>query len=98
MLGIDRMGAGMAEAGLPAAAFEETVAGFRVTFRGRGDELVSAEAAPRWGNRRLNPRQERAVAYLAEHGAITNREFRDLFPELSDETIRREWPTWSTRD
>ena len=88
--GIDRMVASMAEAGLAAPLFEETVAGFRVTLRGRGEELVSLEASPRWGNRRLNPRQERAVAYLAERGTITNREFRELCPELSDETIRRE--------
>jgi ATP-dependent DNA helicase RecG len=88
--GIDRMVASMAEAGLPAPLFEETVAGFRVTLRGRGEELVSLEASPRWGNRRLNPRQERAVAHLAEHGTITNREFRELCPDLSDETIRRE--------
>lgn len=87
--GIDRMVAVMKEAGLPEPAFEETVAGFRVTLRGRGDELVSPDPAPRWANRRLDPRQERALAYLAEHGAITNREFRELIPELSDETIRR---------
>jgi len=89
--GIDRMMVVMAEAGLPAPVFEETVAGFRVTLRGRGDDLVSAEpAAQRWANYRVNPRQERALAYLAEHGSITNREFRDLCPDLSDETIRRE--------
>ena len=88
--GIDRMVASMAKAGLPPPAFEETVAGFRVTLRGRGEDLVSLEASPRWGNRRLNPRQERAVAYLAEHGTITNREFRELCPDLSDETMRRE--------
>jgi ATP-dependent DNA helicase RecG len=89
--GIDRMVAAMTEAGLPPPVFEETAAGFRVTLRGRGEELVSKEpAAQRWSNRRLNPRQEKAVAYLSERGAITNREFRDLCPELSDETIRRE--------
>lgn len=88
--GIDRMIAAMAEAGLPAPAFEETVAGFRVTLHGRGDELVSPEPTPRWGNRQVNPRQERALAYLAEQGSITNREFRELFPDLSDETIRRD--------
>ena len=43
--GIDRMVAAMAEAGLPAPTFEETVAGFKVTLRGRGDDLVSAEPA-----------------------------------------------------
>ena len=88
--GIDRMVAAMSEAGLPAPVFEETVAGFKVTLRGHGDLLVSADPAARWGNRRLNPRQERALAHLAEHGSITNREFRELFPDLSDETIRRE--------
>ncbi len=88
--GIDRMIAAMAEAGLQAPDFEETAAGFRVTLHGRGDELVSAEPAPRWGNRRLNPRQERAMAHLAEHGTITNRELRELLPDVSDETIRRE--------
>ncbi len=88
--GIDRMVAAMAEAGLPPPIFEETAAGFKVTLHGRGDDLVSGEPAPRWGNRRLHPRQERALAHLAEHGAITNREFRELVPELSDETIRRE--------
>lgn len=87
--GIDRMVTAMNEAGLPAPAFEETVAGFRVTLRGRGDDLVSSESAPRWSNRRLDPRQERALAHLAEHGAITNRELRELIPDLSDETVRR---------
>ena len=52
--GIDRMVGTMAEAGLPAPVFEETVAGFRVTLRGRGEELVSSEPAPRWGNRGLD--------------------------------------------
>jgi ATP-dependent DNA helicase RecG len=89
--GINRMVAAMAEADLPEPIFEETTAGFRVTLRGRGEELVSKEpAAQRWSNRRLNPRQEKAVAYLNERRTITNREFRELCPELSDETIRRE--------
>jgi ATP-dependent DNA helicase RecG len=89
--GIDRMIAAMVEAGLSEPVFEEMTAGFRVILRSRGDELVSKEPAnQRWSNRRLNPRQERAVAYLAERGSITNREFRELCPELSDETIRRE--------
>ncbi len=88
--GIDRMVATMAEAGLPAPLFEETVAGFRVTLAGRGEEIVSGEPAPRWGNRVLSTRQEHALAYLAQHGRITNREFHELVPEVSDETIRRD--------
>jgi len=87
--GIDRMVVAMREAGLPAPVFEETVAGFRVTLVGRGDDLVSPEPAPRWANRRLDGRQERALAYVAGHGSITNRELREMLPDLSDETIRR---------
>ena len=81
--GIDRMVATLAEASLPAPRFEETTAGFRVTLYGRGDELVSNSAAPRWGNRRLSPRQERALAYVAEHGSITN-------PRIPPSRSRRE--------
>jgi ATP-dependent DNA helicase RecG len=88
--GIDRMVSTMAEAGLPAPLFEETVAGFRVTLRGRGAELVSSESAPRWGHHQLTSRQEGALAYVVRHGRITNREFHDLFPAVSDETIRRD--------
>jgi len=88
--GIDRMMAAMAEAELPPPLFEETVAGFRVTLRGHGEELVSPAQTQRWGNRLLNPRQERALAYLLEHGRITNRELRELAPDVSDETIRRD--------
>jgi ATP-dependent DNA helicase RecG len=88
--GIDRMVATMAEAGLPPPAFEETVAGFKVTLHGRGDELVSSDTAARWGNRGLTGRQEQALAYVVQHGRITNREFHELFPDISDETIRRD--------
>lgn len=87
--GIDRMISAMQEAGLPAPAFEETVAGFRVVLHGRGDDLVNSEPTFRWGNRRLDPRQEQALAYLVQHGSITNRQFRELMPGLSDETVRR---------
>jgi ATP-dependent DNA helicase RecG len=89
--GIDRMIATMQEAQLPAPRFEETAAGFRVTLYGHGDDLVSsAPAGQRWGNLLLNPRQEQALAYLAEHGRITNREFQQLCPDVSAETIRRD--------
>ncbi len=89
--GIDRMIAAMQEAGLPAPRFEETAAGFRVTLYGHGDGLVSAAPQEqRWGNLLLNPRQEQAMAYVAEHGRITNSAFQALCPDVSPETIRRD--------
>ena len=61
-----------------------------MTLYGHGEQLVSPEPAPRWGNRQVGPRQEQALAHLVQHGSITNRELRELFPDVSDETIRRD--------
>lgn len=89
--GIDRMIAAMQEADLPAPRFEETAAGFRVTLFGHGHDLVSASpTAQRWGNELLNPRQEEAMAYVAQNGRITNSALQALAPDVSPETIRRD--------
>ncbi len=89
--GIDRMIRTMEREGLPPPRFEETAAGFKVTLIGHGTQLVSrTPEAQRWGNVLLNPRQEKALAYLKEHGRITNSEMRALCPGVSDETIRRD--------
>ncbi|HIQ04302.1 MAG TPA: DeoR family transcriptional regulator, partial [Anaerolineae bacterium] len=89
--GIDRMIRAMEEEGLPRPQFEETAAGFRVTLRGHGSTLISPRPeTQRWGNLLLNPRQEKALAYVAEHGRITNREYQNLAPDVSSETIRRD--------
>jgi ATP-dependent DNA helicase RecG len=89
--GIDRMMRLMARAGLPSPSFDETAAGFQVILSGRGEAVVSQETeAGRWRHLGLNERQELAVAYLAEHGRITNREYQELVPGVSAETIRRD--------
>ncbi|GAB4559515.1 MAG: ATP-binding protein [Anaerolineae bacterium] len=89
--GIDRMIRAMEQEGLPPPQFEETAAGFKVTLIGHGAKLISPtpETQP-WGHLLLNPRQEKALAYLQEHGRITNSELRALCPDVSDETIRRD--------
>jgi ATP-dependent DNA helicase RecG len=89
--GIDRMIRVMDEAGLPRPRFEETAAGFRVTLMGHGTQLISTEFdARRWRHLGLNERQEKALAYLAEKERITNREYQELCPSVSPETIRRD--------
>jgi ATP-dependent DNA helicase RecG len=89
--GIDRMIRLMAEAGLPAPRFEETAAGFQVTLQGPGTALISEGAdVHRWRHLGVNERQEQALVYLAEKGRITNREYQELCPEVSAETIRRD--------
>ena len=89
--GIDRMIWQMAEAGLPPPAFRETTAGFQVTLFGYGAELISEEAdARRWRHLHLNERQQQALTYLVDTGRITNREYQELCPDVSPETIRRD--------
>jgi len=89
--GIDRMIKQMARIGLPAPRFEETAAGFQVTLMGQGAALISEQVdALRWQHLGLNERQELALGYLGEKGRITNREYQELVPEVSAETIRRD--------
>jgi ATP-dependent DNA helicase RecG len=89
--GIDRMIRLMVQAGLPEPRFEETAAGFQVTLSGHGAALISDEAdARRWRHLGLNERQEKALAYLVEKERITNREYLEICPGVSAETIRRD--------
>ncbi len=89
--GIDRMIKLMRDYGLPAPRFQETAGGFRVTLYGHGDGLVSEEIdRGRWAHLDLNERQEKALAYLLEKERITNREYQELCPDVSPETIRRD--------
>jgi ATP-dependent DNA helicase RecG len=91
--GIDRMIKLMRDYGLPAPRFQETAGGFRVTLYGHGEGLVSEEEEidlSRWSHLDLNERQEKALTYLLEKGRITNREYQELCPDVSSETIRRD--------
>jgi len=89
--GIDRMLATMQNAGLPEPIFAETSAGFQVTLFSAGDTLVSGQPeAQRWAHTFLNPRQEKAIAFVRDHGRITNSDYQALVPDVSPETIRRD--------
>jgi ATP-dependent DNA helicase RecG len=89
--GIDRMIKLMRDYGLPAPRFQETAGGFRVILYGHGEGLVSEEIdLSRWSHLDLNERQEKALAYLLEKERITNREYQELCPDVSSETIRRD--------
>lgn len=89
--GIDRMIKLMRDYGLPAPRFQETAGGFRVILYGHEEALMSEEIdRGRWSHLDLNQRQEKALAYLLEKERITNREYRELCPDVSAETIRRD--------
>jgi ATP-dependent DNA helicase RecG len=86
-LGIDRMIEEMVQAGHPQPEFRATPYSFTVVLR-RGDGVQSRRAAmPEW-SARLNERQIRALQYLQEVSRITNRDYRELCPDVSPETLR----------
>jgi ATP-dependent DNA helicase RecG len=86
-LGIDRMIEEMVQAGHPQPEFRATPYSFTVVLhRGEGAG-PRRPVLPEWGSR-LNERQIRALQYLQDSGRITNREYRDLCPDVSPETLR----------
>lgn len=89
--GIDRMIRLMREWSLPPPRFAETTNGFKVTLRGPGEKMVSEEAdRNKWRRLDLNERQRSALDLVVNNKHINNREYRDLFPDVSEETIRRD--------
>ncbi len=92
-LGIDRMIEEMVAAGHPGPEFKDAPYAFTVTLRrgfaqvGSTGGLLKERALPEWSGR-LNDRQIRALNYLQLHTSITNREYRDLCPDVTPETLR----------
>jgi ATP-dependent DNA helicase RecG len=89
--GIDRIIRQMSDAGLPRPQFAETANGFRVTLRGAGENFATSDFdRDRYRNLPLNERQAAALQFLHKNGRITNRDYHELYPDVSDETIRRD--------
>jgi ATP-dependent DNA helicase RecG len=90
--GIDRIFKQMASEGLPAPTFRETAAGFLIILQGRrvAEATRDGHDTSAWLKMGLNERQIAALLWLAEHRRITNREYRELSPDISDETVRRD--------
>lgn len=90
--GIDRVVKQMSAAGLPPPDFRETPAGFLVRLQGRATAQAQSVGVDtsEWLRQGLNDRQIAALIYLTEHRRVTNREYRELQPDVSDETVRRD--------
>ena len=82
-LGIDRMIEVMEQSGRKPPDFDARPYSFAVTLY---NERVKQQP-PEW-SRNTNYRQARALQYIKEHGQITNRDFRELCPGVSAETLR----------
>jgi ATP-dependent DNA helicase RecG len=82
-LGIDRMIEEMTQAGHHPPHFKATPYSFTVTL----SNIKERRAAPAW-EKVMNERQARALAYLRERGQITNRDYQQLCPDVTAETLR----------
>lgn len=82
-LGIDQMIEDMVQAGHPPPKFKAAAFNFTVILH----NLRERRAAPKW-EQQMNERQMRAIAHIREHGSITNRDYRELCPDVSPETLR----------
>lgn len=82
-LGVDLMIEEMVNAGHPPPEFRETPFSFTVIFRNVIDHT------PQSGARlTTNERQAKALAFIQRHGRITNRDYQELCPDVSPETLR----------
>ncbi|GAB4437139.1 MAG: hypothetical protein Kow00120_04360 [Anaerolineae bacterium] len=82
-LGVDRMIEEMVQQGHPPPTFDAKPYAFTVRLY----NVRQRAAAPAW-TENMNERQARAVNYIRQNGAITNREYRQLCPDVSAETLR----------
>lgn len=86
-LGVDRMYSLMAEEGHPQPEFQATQDTVTVILR-RGIGYRPPLRFAGVEDERLNERQIKAIQFLRENTRITNKDLRDLCPEVSAETLR----------
>jgi len=90
--GIDRMVRAMKESGHEPPKFEETDGGFSVTLLAKSAPRERAgEAAAVLPQTAQQQRAEKMLDYLRAHGRITNREYQELCPDVSPESLRRDF-------
>ncbi len=82
-LGVDLMIEEMVRAGHPPPKFKDTPYSFTVTLH----NVRERDPSPTW-TRTMNERQAKALGYVQERGRITNREYRNICPDVSAETLR----------
>ncbi|MBI5878173.1 MAG: putative DNA binding domain-containing protein [Chloroflexi bacterium] len=82
-LGVDKMIDDMLAAGHPPPKFKPAPYSFTVILSNQKQRAPM----PTW-QKNISERQKRAVQYVQENGRITNREYQQLCPDVSAETLR----------
>ncbi len=84
-MGVDLMIEEMVAAGHPPPEFRASEASFTVVFRSVRQRRPMPQGLE---NLTLNERQARALAYIQQHQRIRSRDYQDLCPDVSPETLR----------
>lgn len=82
-LGVDRMIEEMTQQGHPPPKFKDASYAFTVVL----SNVRERPPVPSW-SRLMNERQAKALVFVRENGRITNRDYRQLCPDVSAETLR----------
>ena len=90
--GLDRVVTVMRQQGLPPPLFEDVAGTFRVTLYGPPPAQPAAPLPDlsAYQSLNLNPRQQAALAYVAQQRRITNSDYQALCPDVHPETLRRD--------
>lgn len=89
--GLNRVVRAVRQNGLPAPRFEEVGGSFRVTLYGQKFPLDALPDLSEYAEMALNERQELALSYLASNSRITSSTYQELCPDVSPETLRRDF-------
>ena len=84
-MGVDLMIEEMTKAGHPVPEFRDSNVAFTVTFRNAQTRPPLPEGAT---NLSMNERQTKALAYIQRHDRIRSRDYQELCPDVSAETLR----------
>jgi ATP-dependent DNA helicase RecG len=92
--GLDRVVAVMRQKNMRPPLFEEVGGTFRVTLYSAMEMQVDSQDVltllSTYTSLDLNPRQQKALGYLALHKRITNSEYQEQCPDVHPETLRRD--------
>jgi ATP-dependent DNA helicase RecG len=83
-LGVDLMIEEMVNAGHPPPDFHATPSSFQVIFQAVKDRKPVSKAK----DLSMNERQAKALAYVQQHERIRSRDYQELCPDVSPETLR----------
>lgn len=88
--GLNRVVSLLHENSLSPPTFREVARSFQVTIFSALREDLAQQDILQFQDLELNPRQSAALNFLSTHRRITNREYRELCPEVHAETLRRD--------